>query len=155
MLIASASFLGCRILRQGFSSSVESCACGRRYLWARVVHLLSRARLCACNFLTTAILSSVADKWQRLRPTLDSSRDGSHALCGRGTDTTAVVPGVAVTWHAIILRILNRLGEVGITVDTSLEDGPASAQDRSMASQSARASQAHSEELHSVLRQSD
>merc|ERR1719367_1900431 len=146
------SILSCRILRQGFSSSVESSACSRRYLWAREVHLLTRAWLCACNLLT-AILSSVADKRQRLRPTLDSGRDGTHALCSRGTDTTTIVPGVAVTWHACILRVLNRLGELGITVDTAVEDGPASAQDRSMANQSTSACQTHSEELHSYLRQ--
>merc|ERR1719265_1525923 len=55
-----------------------------------------------------AILSCITNEWEWFCPTFNASGNGSHPLCCRGTNTTAVIPSIAVArcpaWFAIGCR---------------------------------------------------
>merc|ERR1719433_317776 len=108
---------------QGVSRLGEALPGGGRDLWPGIVDALTRARISALPLQLATVLRGVTDEGQWLRPALDLGTQRPHALCRRGPDAAAVLPGCAVTRDVTRLRRLRRCGKVGVTVHRTIIDG--------------------------------
>merc|ERR1719162_1161194 len=109
--------LGAELL-QGQVSCHEPVGCCHPGLGPGVHDTRGGTSLLARSVDTTAVLPSVAHKWNILSETLDAGRDRAHPLSCTRACTAAVVPCVAVPWWACRSVIVHRRALHAITSRT-------------------------------------
>merc|ERR1719162_2286743 len=96
----------------------EPIGCCHPGLGAGVHDTRGGTSLLACSIDTTAVLPSVAHKWNILSETLDAGGDRAHPLSCTRTCAAAVVPCIAVPWGACRSVIVHRRALHAITSRT-------------------------------------
>merc|ERR1719235_2101458 len=121
-LVNAHSLLRCWVLGQCLRSCGQAITDSARDLWPWVDNHFAWSWLGATLVHLAAVLRCMANERKRLRPALDLGGNSAHALSGRSTNTTTVIPGRAITWCTSWLAILSRCSELRTVVDFALED---------------------------------
>merc|ERR1719443_1833675 len=112
------------VLRKSLFRLFQTSARRRRNLRPWVDNRRARAWLRARLVHRSAVLGSVANEWQRLRPALDLRSDGAHPLGGGRADAAAIVPRTAVARRPPWFVGLSRASELRVRVNATLVDWP-------------------------------